>query len=42
MMVYNSIEACVKPHHAPPLILDPIVEKKVDALFKSHLKLVKL
>ena len=29
-------------YHAPPLILDPIVETKVDALFKSHTKLAKL
>ena len=36
------IDTRVKPHHAPPLILDPIVEKKVDALFESHPKLAKL
>lgn len=27
------IDARIKPHHAPPLIEDPIVEKRVDALF---------
>lgn len=26
------IDARIKPHHAPELILDPIIEKKVDAL----------
>ncbi|HTY20759.1 MAG TPA: 3-octaprenyl-4-hydroxybenzoate carboxy-lyase, partial [Geobacteraceae bacterium] len=26
------IDARIKPHHAPPLIDDPLVEKKVDAL----------
>lgn len=36
------IDTRVKPHHAPPLLLDPIVEKKVDALFRNHPKLAKL
>ena len=26
------IDARIKPHHAPPLITDPAVEKRVDAL----------
>jgi 4-hydroxy-3-polyprenylbenzoate decarboxylase len=26
------IDARIKPHHAPPLIKDPVVEKRVDAL----------
>ncbi|PZF74940.1 UbiD family decarboxylase [Taibaiella soli] len=27
------IDARIKPHHAPPLVLDPAVEKRVDRLF---------
>jgi 4-hydroxy-3-polyprenylbenzoate decarboxylase len=27
------IDARTKPHHAPPLILDPAVEKRIDQLF---------
>jgi 4-hydroxy-3-polyprenylbenzoate decarboxylase len=29
------IDARIKPHHAPPLVLNPTVESKVDALFKE-------
>ena len=27
------IDARIKPHHAPPLVTDPVVSKRVDALF---------
>ncbi|MCM3782356.1 UbiD family decarboxylase [Neobacillus mesonae] len=30
------IDARTKPHHAPPLILDPAVEKRIDQLFTSN------
>lgn len=36
------IDTRVKPHHAPPLILDDDVEKRVDQLFKTHPELSKL
>lgn len=36
------IDTRIKPHHAPPLILDDEVEKKVDALFEMHPDLSKL
>ncbi len=36
------IDTRVKPHHAPPLILDDEVEKRVDILFSRHPKLAKL
>lgn len=36
------IDTRIKPHHAPPLILDEEVEKKVDALFEMHPDLSKL
>ncbi|MDQ3552520.1 MAG: 3-octaprenyl-4-hydroxybenzoate carboxy-lyase, partial [Bacteroidota bacterium] len=29
------IDARVKPHHAPPLIKDPAVEKRVDRIFEK-------
>lgn len=29
------IDARIKPHHAPPLIVDPVVSKKVDRLFSK-------
>ncbi|MDI9320083.1 MAG: UbiD family decarboxylase [Phycisphaerales bacterium] len=29
------IDARIKPHHAPPLILDPEVEKRIDRLWKK-------
>ena len=36
------IDARIKPHHAPPLILDEEVERKVDVLFSKHPELSKL
>jgi 4-hydroxy-3-polyprenylbenzoate decarboxylase len=36
------IDTRIKPHHAPPLILDEEVEKRVDALFQMHPDLSKL
>ena len=36
------IDARIKPHHAPPLILDEEVERKVDVLFANHSDLSKL
>jgi 4-hydroxy-3-polyprenylbenzoate decarboxylase len=36
------IDARIKPHHAPSLILDEEVEKRVDAIFQNHPDLVKL
>jgi 4-hydroxy-3-polyprenylbenzoate decarboxylase len=27
------IDARIKPHHAPELVTDPVVSKKVDGLF---------
>ncbi|MDR0794276.1 MAG: 3-octaprenyl-4-hydroxybenzoate carboxy-lyase, partial [Chitinophagaceae bacterium] len=29
------IDARIKPHHAPPLVKDPAVEKKIDRLFEK-------
>jgi 4-hydroxy-3-polyprenylbenzoate decarboxylase len=29
------IDARIKPHHAPPVIKDPLVEKKIDRLFEK-------
>ena len=29
------IDARIKPHHAPPVLLDPAVEKKVDRIFEK-------
>jgi len=36
------IDTRIKPHHAPPLILDEEVERKVDVLFANHSDLSKL
>jgi 4-hydroxy-3-polyprenylbenzoate decarboxylase len=36
------IDTRIKPHHAPPLILDDQVEKRVDEIFKNHPDLAKL
>ena len=36
------IDTRIKPHHAPPLLLDEKVEKRVDALFSKHPELSKL
>lgn len=36
------IDSRIKPHHAPPLLLDDSVEGKVTALFSSHPDLSKL
>lgn len=36
------IDSRIKPHHAPPLLLDDSVERKVTALFSSHPDLSKL
>jgi len=36
------IDSRIKPHHAPPLLLDDAVEEKVTALFSSHPELSKL
>lgn len=36
------IDTRIKPHHAPPLILDDEVEKKVNELFSIHPELSKL
>jgi 4-hydroxy-3-polyprenylbenzoate decarboxylase len=36
------IDTRIKPHHAPPLILDEEVERKVDTLFLKHPELSKL
>ena len=36
------IDTRIKPHHAPPLLLDDEVEKRVDALFGRHPELAKL
>lgn len=36
------IDTRIKPHHAPPLLLDEEVEKRVDALFSKHPELSKL
>ena len=36
------IDTRIKPHHAPPLILDEEVERKVDVLFSKHPELSKL
>ncbi len=36
------IDTRIKPHHAPPLILDTEVEKRVDQLFARHTELSKL
>ena len=30
------IDTRIKPHHAPPLLLDKEVEKKVDVIFQNH------
>jgi 4-hydroxy-3-polyprenylbenzoate decarboxylase len=30
------IDTRIKPHHAPPLLLDDEVEKRVDAIFQNH------
>jgi 4-hydroxy-3-polyprenylbenzoate decarboxylase len=30
------IDTRIKPHHAPPLLLDDEVEKRVDKLFSEH------
>ena len=34
------IDTRIKPHHAPPLLLDDEVEKRVDAIFQNHPDLV--
>lgn len=36
------IDTRIKPHHAPPLILEDQVEKRVDEIFKNHPDLAKL
>ena len=36
------IDARVKPHHAPPLIKDPVIEKRVDALGAKGKSLYKI
>ena len=36
------IDTRIKPHHAPPLLLDDEVEKRVDVLFDRHPELAKL
>ena len=36
------IDTRIKPHHAPPLLLDKEVEKRVDVLFANHSELSKL
>jgi len=36
------IDTRIKPHHAPPLLLDKEVEKKVDVIFQNHPDLAKL
>jgi 4-hydroxy-3-polyprenylbenzoate decarboxylase len=36
------IDTRIKPHHAPPLLLDEEVEKRVDTLFSKHPELSKL
>ena len=29
------IDARIKPHHAPPVVTDPVIEKKIDRLFEK-------
>jgi 4-hydroxy-3-polyprenylbenzoate decarboxylase len=29
------IDARIKPHHAPPVKKDPVIEKKIDRLFEK-------
>jgi 4-hydroxy-3-polyprenylbenzoate decarboxylase len=36
------IDTRIKPHHAPPLVLDDQVERRVDEIFKNHPDLAKL
>lgn len=36
------IDTRIKPHHAPPLVLDSSVEKRVDELFRNHPELSQL
>ena len=29
-------DATIKPHHAPPVVKDPAIEKKVDAILEKY------